>query len=387
MKYDFVTVHDRRNTGSRKWSLVDENKDLLVPFSVADMEFMTAPEIVEEISDYVQRNLLGYTTYTDKYLDEVVTWQKKMHNIEIDKSEIVATPGVVTAIYYLLISLTEKNDGIIIFRPVYNPFTTSIEAAERKVVNCPLINTNGYYTIDFQKFDELASKLENKALILCNPHNPVGRVWKEEELKKIIEISKKYNLLIISDEIWSDITMNGFSTNSLYKVGMGYEENIIVTTSASKTFNLAGLSSSNILIKNKNLKRKFIKELEKAHLSVNAIGFAATMAAYSYGSNWMEEMLYVIEENYKYAKEFLENNFPGVIVSPLEGTYVMWIDFRSLNLDNEKLEKFMKEKASLYLNEGYLFGEEGNGFERLNIACPKNVLKSALDRLKVAFES
>lgn len=387
MKYDFVTVHDRRNTGSRKWGLVDKNEELLVPFSVADMEFMTAPEIVEEISDYVQRNLLGYTTYTDKYLDEVVTWQKKMHNIEIDKSEIVATPGVVTAIYYLLLSLTEKNDGIIIFRPVYNPFTTSIEASERKVVNCPLINTNGYYTIDFEKFDELASKSENKALILCNPHNPVGRVWKEEELKKIIEISKKYNLLIISDEIWSDITMSGFSTNSLYKVGMGYEDNIIVTTSASKTFNLAGLSSSNILIKNKNLKRKFIKELDKAHLSVNAIGFAATMAAYSYGSNWMEEMLYVIEENYKYAKEFLENNFPGVIVSPLEGTYVMWIDFRSLNLDNEKLEKFMKEKASLYLNEGYLFGEEGNGFQRLNIACPKNVLKSALDRLKVAFKS
>ena len=387
MKYDFVTVHDRRNTGSRKWSLVDKNEELLVPFSVADMEFMTAPEIVEEISDYVQRNLLGYTTYTDKYLDEVVTWQKKMHNIEIDKSEIVATPGVVTAIYYLLLSLTEKDDGIIIFRPVYNPFTTLIEASERKVVNCPLINSDGYYTIDFEKFDELASKSENKALILCNPHNPVGRVWKEEELKKIIEISKKYNLLIISDEIWSDITMSGFSTNSLYKVGMGYEDNIIVTTSASKTFNLAGLSSSNILIKNKNLKRKFIKELDKAHLSVNAIGFAGTLAAYSYGSNWMEEMLYVIEENYKYAKEFLENNFPGVVVSPLEGTYVMWIDFRSLNLDNEKLEKFMKEKASLYLNEGYLFGEEGNGFERLNIACPKNVLESALDRLKVAFES
>lgn len=386
MKYDFETIYDRRNNGSNKWLPVKDCKDIIVPFSVADMEFMTAPEIKKELINYIEDNILGYTTYTDEYLEEVVNWQEDVHNVKVDKSWIVSTPGVVAALYYLLLSLTKKEDGIIIFRPVYNPFTASIEAAGRNLVNCPLINNNGYYTIDFEKFESLAAKSENKALIFCNPHNPVGRVWTKEELKKLTSIAKKYDLLIISDEIWSDITMKGFKTTSMIDAASDYLDNIVVTTSASKTFNLAGLSCSNILIPNTSKKRDFIKELEKAHLSINALGFVGTKAAYKYGKPWMEEMLLVVEENYKYAKEFFEKNIKGSVVSPLEGTYVMWVDLRCLDLDKAKLESLMKDEALLYLTEGYVFGEEGIGFERFNIACPKSVLIKSLNRLKAVLE-
>lgn len=383
MKYDFNTVYDRRQ-GSKKWNAVKDFNEIIVPFSVADMEFITAPEIREELSNYVKNSLLGYTTYTDEYLDEVVKWQKNMHDINIDKSYIVSTPGVVTAIYHLLLALTEENDGVIIFPPVYNPFKFSIDATKRKTVNCPLINEEGYYTIDFNLFEKLASESENKALIFCNPHNPVGRVWTKDELEKVAEIAKKHNLLIICDEIWSDITVRGYKTYSMFNAASDYLDNTVICTAASKTFNLAGLQCSNIIIKNKEKKRLFIAELEKTHISVNAFGYEGTLAAYRYGKEWMDEMLQVIEENYNFAKDFLEKNFNGVVISPLEGTYVIWADFRFLNMDKEKLETFLKEKAKFYSTEGYVFGKEGEGFERINIACPKSALKSGLLRLKEA---
>lgn len=386
MKYDFETVYDRRTNGSRKWIPVQKYDEIIVPFSVADMEFITAPEIKKELISYIEDNILGYTTYTDDYLEEVVKWQKDVHGVEIDKSNIVATPGVVTAIYYLLLSLTKKDDGIIIFRPVYHPFSASIEAAGRKVSNCSLINENGYYKIDFEKFESLAAKSENKALIFCNPHNPVGRVWTKEELEKVVEIAKKYNLLIISDEIWADITMKTFKTTSMLNVAKDYIDNIIVTTAASKTFNLAGLACSNIIIKNKEYKRSFIKELDKAHIGINALGFVGTKAAYKYGKEWMNEMLDVVEDNYNYAKKFFEENIKGSVVSPLEGTYVIWVDLRSMNLDSQELDELMK-KSKIYLNDGAGFGEEAKGFVRINIACPKKALIESLNRLKEVLES
>lgn len=387
MKYDFETICDRRGTGSRKWMPVEDFEELIVPFSVADMEFNTAPEIKKELINYIENNILGYTTYMDDYLEEVVKWQKDIHDLEIKEEYIVSTPGVVSALYYLILTLTKEDDGIIIFKPVYHPFTASVEAANRNVINCPLINKDGYYKIDFEKFEDLAADPKNKAIIFCNPHNPVGRVWTEDELTKIVEISKKYNVLIISDEIWSDITMSGFKTTSILKVAGDYLDSVVVSTAASKTFNLAGLTCSNIIIPNKLIKRAFLKELEKPHLAVPALGFVGTKAAYKYGKDWMKEMINVVEENYKYTKNFFEENIKGSVVSPLEGTYATWVDLRSLGLDKNQLEKFLVEKAKFYVNQGYFFGEEGEGFIRINLACPKSVLKDSLNRLKIAIES
>lgn len=387
MKYDFETICDRRGTGSRKWMPVEDFEELIVPFSVADMEFNTAPEIKKELINYIENNILGYTTYMDDYLEEVVKWQKDIHDLEIKEEYIVSTPGVVSALYYLILTLTKEDDGIIIFKPVYHPFTASVEAANRNVINCPLINKDGYYKIDFEKFEDLAADPKNKAIIFCNPHNPVGRVWTEDELTKIVEISKKYNILIISDEIWSDITMSGFKTTSILKVAGDYLDSVVVSTAASKTFNLAGLTCSNIIIPNKLIKRAFLKELEKPHLAVPALGFVGTKAAYKYGKDWMKEMINVVEENYKYTKNFFEENINGSVVSPLEGTYATWVDLRSLGLDKNQLEKFLVEKAKFYVNQGYFFGEEGEGFIRINLACPKSVLKDSLNRLKIAIES
>ena len=387
MKYDFETICDRRGTGSRKWMPVEDFEELIVPFSVADMEFNTAPEIKKELINYIENNILGYTTYMDDYLEEVVKWQKDIHDLEIKEEYIVSTPGVVSALYYLILTLTKEDDGIIIFKPVYHPFTASVEAANRNVINCPLINKDGYYKIDFEKFEDLAADPKNKAIIFCNPHNPVGRVWTEDELTKIVEISKKYNVLIISDEIWSDITMSGFKTTSILKVARDYLDKVVVSTAASKTFNLAGLTCSNIIIPNKLIKRAFLKELEKPHLAVPALGFVGTKAAYKYGKDWMKEMINVVEENYKYTKNFFEENIKGSVVSPLEGTYATWVDLRSLGLDKNQLEKFLVEKAKFYVNQGYFFGEEGEGFIRINLACPKSVLKDSLNRLKIAIES
>lgn len=387
MKYDFETICDRRGTGSRKWMPVEDFEELIVPFSVADMEFNTAPEIKKELINYIENNILGYTTYMDDYLEEVVKWQKDIHDLDIKEEYIVSTPGVVSALYYLILTLTKEDDGIIIFKPVYHPFTASVEAANRNVINCPLINKDGYYKIDFEKFEDLAADPKNKAIIFCNPHNPVGRVWTEDELTKIVEISKKYNVLIISDEIWSDITMSGFKTTSILKVAGDYLDSVVVSTAASKTFNLAGLTCSNIIIPNKLIKRAFLKELEKPHLAVPALGFVGTKAAYKYGKDWMKEMINVVEENYKYTKNFFEENINGSVVSPLEGTYATWVDLRSLGLDKNQLEKFLVEKAKFYVNQGYFFGEEGEGFIRINLACPKSVLKDSLNRLKIAIES
>lgn len=386
MKYDFETVCDRRGTGSRKWIPVEDYKELIVPFTVADMEFSTAPEIKKELINYIEDNILGYTTYMDDYLEEVVKWQKDMHDLDIKKDYIVSTPGVVSALYYLILACTEKDDGIIVFKPVYHPFMASIEAAKRSVVNCPLINNKGKYTIDFEKFERLAADPKNKAIIFCKPHNPVGRVWTEDELSKLVEISKKYDILIISDEIWSDITMSGFETTSLLKVAGDYLDNVVATTAASKTFNLAGLSCSNIIIPNKLIKEAFVKELDKAHLSVPALGYVGTKAGYRYGKDWMKEMISVVEKNYNYAKNFFEENIKDVVVSPLEGTYVMWVDLRSLGLDKDQLEKFLIEKAKFYVNQGDFFGEEGECFIRINLACPESVLKDGLNRLKIAME-
>lgn len=384
MKYDFNTIVDRRNTGARKWTPIEKLEEKIVPFSVADMEFKTAPEIADDLAKYCKEHIFGYDGPTNAYIEEVIKWHGEMRGVEIEKDWIVSTPGVVSGIYFMILSQTAKNDGVILFRPSYPPFGHSIENAGRKIIDCPLKNNEGHYTVDFELFEKQAKENTNKMVIICNPHNPIGRVWTKDELQKIYKIAKDNDLFIISDEIWADITIRGFKTTSMIEIAKGYEK-IAVATAASKTFNIAGLCTSNFFVPNKETRKKFVKEFYKTHIAINSLGYRGTYAAYKYGKDWMNEMLEVIEDNYNYAKKFIEENIEGAVVTPIEGTYVLWVDLRCLGKNKEELEKFLTEKVYLYCNEGYNFGKEGEGFERINIAVPKKVLVDALDRLVEAI--
>ncbi|WP_022818795.1 MalY/PatB family protein [Fusobacterium russii] len=391
MKYDFTTLESRKNTGAIKWEQMYEWNpnvaDDVVPLSVADMELKAVPEIIEGLKKYLDKAILGYTRAYPSFLESVVSWIDRRHNYKIEKEWIVNTPGVVNAFYAAVNAFTEPGDGVIIFRPVYYPFSMAIEKNNRKIVNCSLIETDGYYTIDFDKLEELAKNPENKLIIFSNPHNPVGRVWKEEELKKLGEIAVKNDIIIVADEIWCDIIMPGYKHFMMGRLGGEIENNLILCTAPSKTFNLAGMATSNIIIKNQELRDKYRQTLELMRsASVNILGFKACELAYNYGEEWLSELIELLDKNQKIVKKFFEEKFPKIKARLIEGTYLQWVDFRALNLSNEELEKFMHIDAEFFTDEGYIFGDEGSGYERINLAAPTWVIEEALNRLEISLK-
>lgn len=391
MKYDFTTLESRKNTGAIKWEQMYEWNpnvaDDVVPLSVADMELKAVPEIIEGLKKYLDKAILGYTRAYPSFLESVVSWIDRRHNYKIEKEWIVNTPGVVNAFYAAVNAFTEPGDGVIIFRPVYYPFSMAIEKNNRKIVNCSLIETDGYYTIDFDKLEELAKNPENKLIIFSNPHNPVGRVWKEEELKKLGEIAVKNNIIIVADEIWCDIIMPGYKHFMMGRLGGEIENNLILCTAPSKTFNLAGMATSNIIIKNQELRDKYRQTLELMRsASVNILGFKACELAYNHGEEWLSELIELLDKNQKIVKKFFEEKFPKIKARLIEGTYLQWVDFRALNLSNEELEKFMHIDAEFFTDEGYIFGDEGSGYERINLAAPTWVIEEALNRLEISLK-
>jgi len=389
LKYDFKTLINRHHVGSSKYELMmAQNPDLednIVPYSVADMEFKTPPEIVEALKRYLDEQILGYTRATPEYLEAVRNWMKTRHDWEINNEWIVCTPGVVNAFYAAVKAYTEIGDGVIIMPPVYHPFFSAIELGKRTLVTNPLINKMGRYEIDFEDLEIKTSDPRNKLLLFCSPHNPVGRVWTEIELKKVAEICLRNNVLIISDEIHFDLVMPGYSHTVFAKIE-GVLDNIIVCTAPSKTFNLAGLQTSNIIIPHKGLRDTFKAELTKIGIfDLNALGYKACETAYNECGPWLEELIEVIFENHRILKQHMEKYHPEIIVHPLEGTYLQWMDLRSLGLERKELEKMLQNDAKVYLNLGDMFGVEGEGFVRMNIACPTHVLKEGLERLSNAI--
>ena len=390
-KYDFETVISRKNQGSYKWEqMYKEYPDLpddIIPFSVADMELQIAPEIKEGLKKYIDETVLGYTGANDNYLEIVVNWMKKRHNFDVKKEWIVTSSGVVSALYDAIKAYTEENQGVIVFTPVYYPFYSAITSNNRKIIDCPLIENNRNYTIDFQKFEEFAKDKNNRLLILCSPHNPVGRVWTKEELEKIGEIALKNDLIIISDEIHFDILMKGQKHTVLQTISDEISEITITCTAPTKTFNLAGIGISNIIIKNEELRKKFIKEQEKSSSHVfAALGFKACELAYTKAEKWFEQFLELINKNQQIVSEFFENKFTVLKASLIEGTYLQWLDFRELGLKNKELKRFMNEKARIFFSEGYTFGKNGDGFERMNLAVPTHILEKGLERLYNAIK-
>lgn len=388
MKFDFTTRVNRQGQGSMKWEdMYNKKSDVsegVVPLSVADMEFHHPDKLIDGLCDHLRTSILGYTAATDSFKESVVNWMKKRHNFEIEKDWIVNTSGIVPAFFNAIREFTNEGDGIIIMSPVYYPFYNAINFQNRKLVDCPLVEKDGYYTIDYDLFDKLSK--ENKVLLFCSPHNPVGRVWKEEELKKLAEIIKKNNVFLLSDEIHFDLIMPGYKHTVFQTIDEEIADNMITFTAPSKSFNIAGMGLSNIIIKNDKIREKFVQGLgNTASYPFTAMGFKACEIVYNECEDWLDECVEVINTNQKLVHEFFEKKHPEIKAPLIEGTYLQWMDFRSLGLDYKELEDFMINKAELFLDEGYIFGENGKGYERINLAAPTEVIKEALERLDKAL--
>jgi putative C-S lyase len=359
----------------------------IVPFSVADMELKNPPEVIEGLKKYLDEAILGYTGPTEAYYDAVISWMKRRHNWDIKKEWFVTTTGVVTGFQAAIKSVIEPGNGVIILSPVYYPFSSAIKRFGGEVVSVELINKNGEYFIDFDALKTACENPKNKMLLFCSPHNPVGRVWTKEELEQIGDMCLKNDVIIVSDEIHHDLIMPGATHTVFATLSKELEDHMIICTSPSKTFNLAGMQTSNILIPNETLREKYVAAInEISKTSLNALGYKACELAYNEAENWLEELLKLIQHNCEVVCQCMRTYFPEVVISPLQGTYLLWLDFRAFNLSKEALEEKMIKEALWFTDEGYLFGDGGIGFERINLACPTWVLEEALLRLIKAFD-
>lgn len=387
--YDFDQIIDRRSTDCVKWDNLEElygNKDLL-PLWVADMDFPVAPAISNALKKRTEHGVYGYNLISDRYYQAVINWMKRRHSWDIEREWIVFTPGVVPALSYAVRAFTKPGDKVIIQSPVYHPFYSTIETNGRHVVTNPLIYKDGKYYMDYEDLEEKIDS-RTRLLFLCSPHNPVGRVWTEEELRRLGKICLENDIIVVSDEIHFDIVFKGHKHTVFAKVSEEIRENSIICTAPSKTFNIAGLQVSNIIIPNRRLRERFNIELEKDHISrPNIFGQEALIAAYEESEEWLDELIHYIEENKNYFIGYVENNLPQLEVIDSEGTFLLWVDCSGLNMDPEELNHFFVNRCKLALNRGDMFGQEGRLFYRFNIGCPRSILKEALDRIKEGIES
>ena len=391
MQYDFETLIDRRPAGAEKWNMMVRKKPEVrgdvVPLSVADMEFPIAPEIQEALVAYIQQQIPGYAGVPEGFLESVCAFLQRRHGLRVVPEELVQTPGIVYALPRAIRALTERGEGVIIMTPVYYPFYRAIANTDREVVRCPLIYEKGSYAIDFDLLKSLAEKKQNTALLFCSPHNPVGRVWTAEELQRIAQICEQYNLGLISDEIHFDLVYPEHVHVSCGTLEGALARRTILCTAPSKTFNLAGMNLSNLVVRDEMLRKKLIQILRADATPMQTpFGYVACQAAYDHGEAWLEELLAYLDGNRKYVAAYFAKELPQLRAVPLEGTYLQWVDCQALGLDRRALEAQMLAH-DLFFDEGYLFGEEGAGFERINLACPRHVLETALARLKNAVAS
>jgi cysteine-S-conjugate beta-lyase len=385
MEYDFDDLIDRRGTGSLKWDYLEMvNDNEIIPMWVADMDFKAPKEVVDALIERAEHGIFGYTPVPDSYYREVIEWIRKRHGWELEKEWIATTPGVLPAVVIAIQAFTEPGDGILIQPPVYHPFRKIIQDNERLPVDSPLSLINGEYRMDYANFEKQA-KNGVRMMVLCSPHNPVGRVWKRDELEKLAEICIDNNILILSDEIHFDLIMKGYEHVPMASLSREIAEHTITFTSASKTFNLPGLSCANAIISNKKLLDRFNHIRGSLCIGMpNIFGLVAAETAYKHGAEWLEQLLEHIEKNYEYLASFIEKNIPEIGVSRLEGTYLAWLDFRELGLPDEELDTLLLREAKIWLDNGPKFGKGGEGFQRLNLACQRETLEKGLKRLASA---
>lgn len=390
MKYDVETAVDRRGTGAYKWSKLEEvcgdSSENIFPFSVADNDLPTLPPIVDGLKQALGTAVFGYTAASAAYRNAVCGWMKGQHGWEIQPEWIVPCSGVVYALYNCVRAYTKPQDGVLIMTPVYPPFYSAVTENGRRVVENPLLWKDGHYAIDFADLERKAKDPANTLLLLCSPHNPIGRVWTEEELLKIGDICLQNGVAVISDEIHSDLILPGFRHIPLVSLREEFAGRFVTCTAPSKTFNLAGLQCSNIIIQNPEVRSAFQKAMGKTgHSDVNVLGMKACEIAYTQCGDWPEQFASLIDRNRRLCEEFMAAHIPEIKVRPMQGTYLQWWDCRGLGMTRETLEDFLYTKALLFANQGYTFGTGGEGFVRMNIACPTHVLEQALLRLEQAL--
>lgn len=391
MRYDFKTVVDRGAQASEKWAAMksaapDVGRDI-VPFSIADMELKTAPEIIDGLVKYLKDDaILGYTVANDAYIRAVVDWMERRHAWDIDGSHICVSNGIIPALYDAVKAFSDPDDGVVLLTPVYYPFSSAIMRNGRRVVECPLVTDGSIYRIDFEALDTATRPDSVKLLMFCSPHNPVGRVWSRGELERVAEICLRNGVTILSDEIHMDLLMFDNVHTPMASISDEVAASTITCTSPSKTFNLAGMQASNIIISNGALRDKFRAEQGRSGFDcMGALAYRACEIAYDRAERWLDELLVHIEENYRELVRIMRARLPEAVVYPLEGTYLAWLDMRGFGYSHFDLETLMTKQAHVFMDEGYIFGAQGAGFERMNIACPRRVLTDALERMERAL--
>lgn len=386
MRYNFDEKVDRKCTEAIKWSYPPEIPQDAIPLWIADMDFRCPKEITTAIIERAEHGVLGYPCKHDEYFAAVINWMNTRHDWMIERDWIVSSPGVVPAMNFAIRAFLNPGDQVLIQRPVYTPFTTSIEQNGRYVSNNPLKLVGDRYEIDFEDFEKKASDPRVKMFFLCNPHNPVGRVWTREELTRMGQICLKHNVIVFSDEIHQDLVYKGFKHIPFASLSDELSNICITATAPSKTFNIAGLQTSNIIIENERLRGEYVRESARsAAVEPNLFGVVATTAAYTQCDDWLVQVKDYIEANKDYVIRFIEERLPMLKVIRSEATFMLWIDCRGLGLDDEELREFMLHKARLWLNCGHTYGAEGSGFERINIGCTRELLEQALHNLESAI--
>ena len=387
MPFDFDTVPNRRGTNCFKYDFAREMgmpEDVL-PLWVADMDFLTAPAVLERLHALAEHGIFGYTGVKDAYFSAVHNWYAQRFSWETQRSWLVTTPGVVFAIAIAIRAFTQKGDAILIQQPVYYPFANKVTENDRQLVVNPLVLKNGRYEMDFADMERKIVDYHVKMLLLCSPHNPVGRVWTKEELLRVGEICQKHGVLVVSDEIHADFTYAGHTHHVFASVKSEFADFTITCTAPSKTFSLAGLQNSNIFIPNRQLRHAYKKELSACGCGgTNCMGMAACQAAYEAGADWLEQLKQYLAGNLAYVRQFLREKLPDIALIEPEGTYLVWLDLRKLGLTEQQQRQLIVQDAKLWLDTGTLFGQGGEGFERINIACPRTTIEQAMQRLEHA---
>lgn len=382
---DFDTIIDRKNTDCLKYDFANRRgmpEDVL-PLWVADMDFKTSSYVEDALAERARHGIFGYSESQTPYFEIVRDWMKRHHDWEVKEPWLIKTPGVVFALAMAVKAYTELGDGVLIQSPVYYPFSEVIEDNGRRIVsNTLVLGEDHKYHIDFEDFERQIKENQIKLFFLCNPHNPVGRVWTTEELTRLGDICLKYQVTVVSDEIHSDFIFRG-RHQVFADLKREYADITVTCTAPSKTFNLAGLLLSNIFISNRELRHKFRQQVNAAGISqLSPFGLVACETAYTQGEEWYQAMLAYVAENIAFTKEYVEKHLPGVEMVEHEGTYLVWLDFRKTGLSVEELEDLIVNRAKLWLDSGKIFGKSGEGFQRINVACPRQILEEALHRIR-----
>ena len=390
MKYNFNEKIDRSNNHSAKWEEMG-NKFIsndLWPMWIADMDLKTAPVIIDAMREKLEQGIFGYVYRPASYYQSAADWIERRFDYKIDPKTLINSPGVVPTLSILVRLMTKADEKVLIQSPVYYPFSAVVKENERELVINELVkDERGYYTIDFEDFEKKVSDEKVTLFIMCSPHNPVGRVWKREELQKMSELCLKYNVRVIADEIWRDIIMPGHKHIPAASLSKEIEHNTITCFSPTKTFNIAGLQASFATLPREEEWKMLDEELGRLDVKRNSpfslVGFEA---AYTKGEEWLEELLIHLDGNMDYVVNFVKERIPEVKVRKSEGTYLMWLDFSGLGMTKEELSMFMQKEAKIALDDGFWFGENGAGFERMNIACPRYMVEEGMNRIENAVK-